>query len=288
MLVLPALAGLAFLVVPLAGLVIEAPWGTLLDRLAEPAVFQALRLSLIAASAATVVCLVCGVPLAWLLARSVVIPIALVELLFPRQGRQPYLRTAGVIITGVVTLLGAGLLRVSVPPSEEPGYVIPLPAAITVVVLIAALSVVALRLLPRRAGRGPAPVAPPSPAAAGLVCGATVLAFMALLFPFGGAQQPAFTHGMWVLVPMAVAAVLAVVVGLRLVRWSAASTWTDRHRLATIGAAVIAHTVFGTVAATHTIPDKVMMSALVIVMTVLLDRRLHAQSTPFVDTTTTS
>jgi len=69
-LVLPALAGLAFLVVPLAGLVIEAPWGTLLDRLAEPAVFQALRLSLIAASAATVVCLVCGVPLAWLLARS--------------------------------------------------------------------------------------------------------------------------------------------------------------------------------------------------------------------------
>ncbi len=69
-LVLPALAGLAFLVVPLAGLVLEAPWGTLLDRLAEPAVFEALQLSVIAASAATVVCLVCGVPLAWLLARG--------------------------------------------------------------------------------------------------------------------------------------------------------------------------------------------------------------------------
>jgi len=69
-LVLPALAGLAFLVVPLAGLVVEAPWGTLLERLADPAVLGALRLSLVTASAATVLCLVFGVPLAWLLARS--------------------------------------------------------------------------------------------------------------------------------------------------------------------------------------------------------------------------
>ncbi|MQA16590.1 MAG: molybdate ABC transporter permease subunit [Pseudonocardiaceae bacterium] len=70
LLVLPALAGLAFLVVPLAGLIVAAPWGTLLDRLADPAVLGALQLSLVAASAATALCLVCGVPLAWLLARS--------------------------------------------------------------------------------------------------------------------------------------------------------------------------------------------------------------------------
>jgi len=69
-LVLPALAGLAFLVVPLAGLVIEAPWTTLVERLADPAVLGALRLSLATASAATMLCLVFGVPLAWLLARS--------------------------------------------------------------------------------------------------------------------------------------------------------------------------------------------------------------------------
>lgn len=69
-LVLPALAGLAFLTVPLAGLIVAAPWPTLLERLADPAVLGALRLSLVTASAATVVCLVCGVPLAWVLARS--------------------------------------------------------------------------------------------------------------------------------------------------------------------------------------------------------------------------
>jgi molybdate transport system permease protein len=70
LLLVPALLGLAFLVVPLAGLVVQAPWGTLLSRLAEPAVLDALQLSLVAASSATVICLVLGVPLAWLLARS--------------------------------------------------------------------------------------------------------------------------------------------------------------------------------------------------------------------------
>ncbi|WP_214321868.1 ABC transporter permease [Nonomuraea sediminis] len=68
-LVVPAVLGLAFLVLPLAGLLIRAPWSTLLVRLAEPAVLEALRLSLVCATVATVVCLLLGVPLAWLLAR---------------------------------------------------------------------------------------------------------------------------------------------------------------------------------------------------------------------------
>ncbi|WP_435874795.1 ABC transporter permease [Nonomuraea dietziae] len=69
MLLVPAVLGLAFLVLPLAGLLVRAPWPTLLQRLAEPQVLQALRLSLVTASIATAVCLVLGVPLAWLLAR---------------------------------------------------------------------------------------------------------------------------------------------------------------------------------------------------------------------------
>ncbi|GAA3508347.1 ABC transporter permease [Actinomadura keratinilytica] len=69
MLVLPALVGLAFLVLPLAGLLVRAPWSTLGTRLAEPQVLEALRLSLVSATAATGLCLVLGVPLAWLLAR---------------------------------------------------------------------------------------------------------------------------------------------------------------------------------------------------------------------------
>jgi molybdate transport system permease protein len=69
-LVLPAVLGLAFLVVPLAGLLAQAPWSTLPSRLLSAEVGQALRLSLLCASGATVVCLVLGVPLAWVLARA--------------------------------------------------------------------------------------------------------------------------------------------------------------------------------------------------------------------------
>jgi molybdate transport system permease protein len=62
--------GLAFLVLPLAGLVIRAPWPTLLSQLENAEVGEALRLSLICATSATVICLVFGVPLAWMLART--------------------------------------------------------------------------------------------------------------------------------------------------------------------------------------------------------------------------
>src|SRR5213078_2810832 len=68
-LLLPAALGLAFLVLPLAGLVIRTPWTTLAQRLTEPGVLTALRLSLQTATIATVGCVVLGVPLAWLLAR---------------------------------------------------------------------------------------------------------------------------------------------------------------------------------------------------------------------------
>ncbi|WP_184957232.1 ABC transporter permease [Paractinoplanes abujensis] len=68
-LLIPAALGLAFLILPLAGLLIRAPWTTLPERLTEPGILAALRLSLLTASLATLVCLVLGVPLAWVLAR---------------------------------------------------------------------------------------------------------------------------------------------------------------------------------------------------------------------------
>jgi molybdate transport system permease protein len=69
-LLLPALIGLAFLVVPLVGLLVRAPWTTLGGQLFSAEVGQALTLSLVCASLATAACLVLGVPLAWLLARG--------------------------------------------------------------------------------------------------------------------------------------------------------------------------------------------------------------------------
>ncbi|MGY1601436.1 ABC transporter permease [Geodermatophilus sp. SYSU D00815] len=69
-LLVPAAVGIAFLVLPLLGLVVRAPWSELGARLAEPEVGEALRLSLVSATLATAVSLVLGVPLAWVLART--------------------------------------------------------------------------------------------------------------------------------------------------------------------------------------------------------------------------
>ncbi|MEU9883941.1 ABC transporter permease [Sphaerisporangium sp. NPDC051011] len=68
-LLVPAVIGMAFLVLPLAGLLVRAPWSTLPSRLAGAQVLEALRLSLVTATIATALCLLLGVPLAWMLAR---------------------------------------------------------------------------------------------------------------------------------------------------------------------------------------------------------------------------
>ncbi len=65
----PAVLGLLFLVLPLAGLLIRAPWSGLPHLLADPSVRQALQLSLLSATAATGLSVLVGVPLAWGLAR---------------------------------------------------------------------------------------------------------------------------------------------------------------------------------------------------------------------------
>jgi molybdate transport system permease protein len=69
-LLLPAGAGLVFLLLPLAALLLRAPWSALPAQLSGPRVWEALRLSLLTATAATALCLVLGVPLAWVLART--------------------------------------------------------------------------------------------------------------------------------------------------------------------------------------------------------------------------
>lgn len=65
-----AAVAVAYLVVPLVALAQVAPWSGLGDLLGRPVVADALRLSLTTASAAAGLCVVFGVPLAWVLTRT--------------------------------------------------------------------------------------------------------------------------------------------------------------------------------------------------------------------------
>jgi molybdate transport system permease protein len=69
-LLVPAALAVAFLVLPVVGLLVRTPWSRLGPQLSAPGVGEALRLSLVSATLATSVSLVLGVPLAWVLARS--------------------------------------------------------------------------------------------------------------------------------------------------------------------------------------------------------------------------
>nr|WP_307172666.1 molybdate ABC transporter permease subunit [Streptomyces sp. B3I7] len=101
-LLLPALVGICFLLLPLLALLIRAPWRDLPDQLTSAQVWQALRLSLLSATAATAVSLVLGVPLAWLLARTE----------FPGRGLLRALVTLPLVLPpvvgGVALLLALG------------------------------------------------------------------------------------------------------------------------------------------------------------------------------------
>lgn len=70
LMMVPALLGLAFLVLPVVAVLLRTPWAALPRQLARPEVLESLRLSLVSAVLATVICLLLGVPLAWVLARG--------------------------------------------------------------------------------------------------------------------------------------------------------------------------------------------------------------------------
>ena len=66
----PAALAVAFLVVPLLGLLLRVPWHQLPDLLGTTQLREALWLSLLTATAAMLLCLPLGLPLAWVLART--------------------------------------------------------------------------------------------------------------------------------------------------------------------------------------------------------------------------
>lgn len=208
---------------------------------------------------------------------TVIIPIALVNLLFPSHRGRPYLKRGGMIITAVVTVLGVTLLRVSVPPSQDPGYVAPLPFLIGCLVVIIALGVIALRVLPPASPQPHDGAVPGMPVLA-VGSGLAIVIVMFLTFPIFGSQQPAFTVGWTVLIPIAVA-FAGVAVGYRLVTRLIRSThWTERHTLAVIGGALVAHTIAGMIIMGRTVVDRVglaVIAALSIAGVIWLDRRLR-------------
>jgi molybdate transport system permease protein len=120
LLVVLGAVALAVFALPLLGLLARAPWSNLGEILAREVVIDALRLSIITSSVATLIAAVFGVPLAWLLAR--------VE--FPGRGLVRGIVTLPLVLPPVVggaallfALGGRGLI--GRPLNEATGLLLP-------------------------------------------------------------------------------------------------------------------------------------------------------------------
>ena len=124
---LPATAAVAFLVLPLAGLLGRAPWRDLGTHLSDPRVTEALWLSVVCSFGSLAVAVVLGVPLAWLLARrefrgrSLVRALVTLPLVLPP------------VVGGVALLLAFGRSGVLGPGLDEVGVRLPFTTAGAVV-----------------------------------------------------------------------------------------------------------------------------------------------------------
>ena len=66
----PAALAVALVIVPVAALLQRAPWTSLLDRLGDDTVVEAIRVSFVVSVLAAAIATALGLPLAWLLARA--------------------------------------------------------------------------------------------------------------------------------------------------------------------------------------------------------------------------
>jgi molybdate transport system permease protein len=128
LLLVPAAAAVLFLLVPLVALLWRTPWSDFFERLTEPAILDALRLSFETSLAALVVVVLVGVPLAWTLARvefpgrTVVRAFVIVPLVLPP------------VVGGVALLTAFGRNGlIGKPFYELTGYSLPFTTAAVVV-----------------------------------------------------------------------------------------------------------------------------------------------------------
>lgn len=190
---------------------------------------------------------------------SIVVPIALVDLLFPRLSQRRYLRTGGLIAWSVVFVLGVGLVKLSTLISDPTHHDAPARLIAELVVIVAVVAWAVTRRPARPCDR---PV--PSPKRM-VVYGATyTLVFFGLLFPLPGAQHSAYLPAGWSWIAPVVAILLAAALVLATRGWTTSSCWRPAHSAGLIAGALPAHTLIGLLGMDHGTVDQIGLVAILV------------------------
>ncbi|MEV0386640.1 hypothetical protein [Nonomuraea sp. NPDC050643] len=218
---------------------------------------------------------------------SVLVPIALVDLLFPGHRGQPYLGKGGFTGVGALAIVGVLGLRYIISANQDPGYQTPWGWTAAFIAAIIVLALLALVVIPRyhlperrRTERNA-----PRPGVVGFVSMYLTMAFLTTLLPLGLGSELLFGDMMPDPLRLVTAAMTAVPFGLLVLRWRAAANWDDRHRIWLIGGILFSHTAFMMPGS----PAAVVIGSLTIVAQVVLlailakhvsPREKHAEPEP--------
>jgi hypothetical protein len=167
----------------------------------------------------------------------VLVPIQVTELIFPERRAEPWLRTRGLVASGVVFLVGSFIAWFIWTQQARPlVFHVPVyhPPAPTL-----ALGALAITLLAVAASR--VRQAPPNPVARAPRPWLAALAALLLGFPWYLLMVAVFAPRpdlpLWILLAAATAWALAAFLLLR--RWSSATGWNDDHRFALCAGALV-------------------------------------------------
>jgi hypothetical protein len=211
----------------------------------------------------------------------VLVPVQVTELLFPERRDQPWLRSRGLVISGVVFLIGSFVAWFSWTQMARPfAFHAPVyhPPVATVGLGLLAIVLLGIAAYAARAvGRVATPRTPPHPWAA-------VLAALVLGFPWYGLMALVFgtlsSPPLWL--PMAAAAVWGTGAFLLIGRWTTATEWRDIHRWGLSFGALLVCMVAGFLGApgwsrTDTVA-KAVMNLVAVACMALLARRIARRS----------
>jgi hypothetical protein len=209
---------------------------------------------------------------------SAIIPIFITNLLFPAFKDKPYLKKGGLAWVAVFAIIGIGLLRITVPLSQDPDYNQPLSLIIGYVIAILALGILALRILPQKQIAQKLSTSVPSAKKLVVFGAVSTIAVFGLMYPFAGAHQPLFTQGAWAYVPIAIGIGITIWAYKTILKWSHSSVWNTSTALALASGALIGHTLFGLVAAHLQLIDQIGLVVMLAVMIWLLIHLYRKQS----------
>jgi hypothetical protein len=188
---------------------------------------------------------------------SIIVPIVIVDLIFPRLRAQPYLRTSGLIVWALALLLGIGVIRLSLI-WMDPRRVDSAVHLVVVGALAAAL--VAWGLLRRPAALRDRPI--PEPRSLVIIGAVSVAGYFALLMQLPGAEHSAYLPDQlaW-LAPVLALALLATGTAICR-RWSTTTRWSPAYSAALIAGALPAHSLLGLIVMPLGTLDRVALAAI--------------------------